>query len=345
MAMDVKGIAWVGNVYQKFENMCLEMEEMMLEDTVKYMEDQMQVVGENVKKIYAGVMKDLLPLSLCDLDENDVPELLIDHHSDDGSFEMTSQGSKKITVKADAKETEENSRVNFDANAVSEIPSLASDTRRCTTSSQACELSNEKQNCEANFSNPASAEVKSPASDALCCDEIESSSTEQIYNAPASVKPAEEKEMSMTCSSSSVLFGDTDGFSLIRTTEADDYSHDTVVVSHPEAWSSDATMIDTMQQDDEKNLDETCVMVTKNELRLAPESGGNLETNKKKRRQRFMLSKKSARKQEYKELMMWHSNNDEEKGDGVVKNSCPSSVEDHKKSELPDISEPEWELL
>ena len=27
--MDVKGLAWIGNIYDKFEAMCLEMEEVM----------------------------------------------------------------------------------------------------------------------------------------------------------------------------------------------------------------------------------------------------------------------------------------------------------------------------
>jgi hypothetical protein len=31
IAMDVKGINWVGDMYQKFENMCLEAEDMMYE--------------------------------------------------------------------------------------------------------------------------------------------------------------------------------------------------------------------------------------------------------------------------------------------------------------------------
>lgn len=31
--MDLKGIAWVGNIYQKFEAMCLEVEETMYEVT------------------------------------------------------------------------------------------------------------------------------------------------------------------------------------------------------------------------------------------------------------------------------------------------------------------------
>lgn len=31
MAMDAKGIAWVGDIYQRFENMCLEVEDTMFE--------------------------------------------------------------------------------------------------------------------------------------------------------------------------------------------------------------------------------------------------------------------------------------------------------------------------
>ena len=65
---------------------------------------------------------------------------------------------------------------------------------------------------------------------------------------------------------------------------------------------------------------------------------------KKKRRQPFSLSKKSARKQEYEELAVWHGNNEKGKGENV-ENSCPTLVEDKKKLLLPDISEPEWELL
>ena len=29
--MDLKGLAWIGNIYDKFEAMCLEMEEVMYE--------------------------------------------------------------------------------------------------------------------------------------------------------------------------------------------------------------------------------------------------------------------------------------------------------------------------
>ncbi|KAI3465832.1 hypothetical protein Pfo_022495 [Paulownia fortunei] len=64
--MDFKGITWAGNIYQKFEAMCLEVEEVMYQDTVKYMENQVHKVGVSVKKFYSEVMEDLLPPSCVD---------------------------------------------------------------------------------------------------------------------------------------------------------------------------------------------------------------------------------------------------------------------------------------
>ncbi|XP_075477650.1 uncharacterized protein LOC142518725 [Primulina tabacum] len=64
--MDFKGVAWAGDVYQKFEAMCLEVEEVMYQDTVKYVENQAQKVGASVKKFYSEVMLDLLPSSCVD---------------------------------------------------------------------------------------------------------------------------------------------------------------------------------------------------------------------------------------------------------------------------------------
>ncbi|EYU41139.1 hypothetical protein MIMGU_mgv1a006815mg [Erythranthe guttata] len=64
--MDFKGITWAGNIYEKFEAMCLEVEEVMYEDTVKYVENQVQKVGVSVKKFYSEVMQDLVPPSCVD---------------------------------------------------------------------------------------------------------------------------------------------------------------------------------------------------------------------------------------------------------------------------------------
>ncbi|CAN4097042.1 unnamed protein product [Withania somnifera] len=59
--MDMKGISWVGDIYQKFEAMCLEMEEAMYQDTARYVENQVQTVGASVKRFYSDVMIDLHP--------------------------------------------------------------------------------------------------------------------------------------------------------------------------------------------------------------------------------------------------------------------------------------------
>ncbi|XP_019093110.1 PREDICTED: uncharacterized protein LOC104749764 isoform X2 [Camelina sativa] len=59
--MDFKGIKWVGNVYQKFEAMCLEVEEIIVQDTAKYVENQVHTVGNSVKKFCSDVVQDLLP--------------------------------------------------------------------------------------------------------------------------------------------------------------------------------------------------------------------------------------------------------------------------------------------
>ncbi|CAH9126928.1 unnamed protein product [Cuscuta epithymum] len=61
--MDVKRISWVGNVYQKFEAMCLEIEGVVYKDTIDYVENQVQTVGESVKKFCSEMMHDLHPES------------------------------------------------------------------------------------------------------------------------------------------------------------------------------------------------------------------------------------------------------------------------------------------
>ncbi|CAH8365218.1 unnamed protein product, partial [Eruca vesicaria subsp. sativa] len=58
---NVLGITWVGNVYHKFEAMCLEVEELIVQDTTKYVESQVQTVGNSMKKFCSDVVQDFLP--------------------------------------------------------------------------------------------------------------------------------------------------------------------------------------------------------------------------------------------------------------------------------------------
>ncbi|XP_028195222.1 uncharacterized protein LOC114380394 isoform X3 [Glycine soja] len=391
MAMDAKGITWVGNIFQKFEDIYVDVEDTMLEETVKYIGNQMQTVGESVKKIYSDVMQDLLPPPLYDLDETSASELPIDQYIDAGFSNKSFQGSKKITVKDDTNQTTEDSRIKHDVDndvihaksgdsdalftsascnsvkgnsfisharqyvgstdirsnlggdenrqnksmpaskTVSEITLSKADT--CSTS-QSCELSRVNQNHAATVSKAAFAEVTTITSVDDCCNEIENASTEEIPNVLVlAAESAEEKEMHVSSYSSSDLFGDP--YEITETWDLDVPKIGTIIVEQGHK---------TIQQDDELKLEETCVMVTRDELESVAIALGNLITSKNKKRQPFSLSKKAARRQEYEKLAILHGNNEIEKGD-FAENLCPTLQDDHKKLLLPDISEPEWELL
>nr|GLL22848.1 uncharacterized protein LOC109187786 isoform X2 [Ipomoea trifida] len=55
--MDLKAKSWAGNMYNKFEDLCSEVEQVMSQDAVKYVENQVQTVGVRVKKFCSEVME------------------------------------------------------------------------------------------------------------------------------------------------------------------------------------------------------------------------------------------------------------------------------------------------
>ncbi|XP_052207745.1 uncharacterized protein LOC127811688 [Diospyros lotus] len=62
MDLTFKGKTWVGNIYQKFESMCHEVDNLVNKDTVLYVENQVQTVGGSVKRFCSDVVQDFLPL-------------------------------------------------------------------------------------------------------------------------------------------------------------------------------------------------------------------------------------------------------------------------------------------
>ncbi|XP_028761719.1 uncharacterized protein LOC114720251 [Neltuma alba] len=380
VTMEVKGITWVGNIYQKFENMCLEAEEMIYEDTVKYFENQVQTVGESVKKFYADVMQDLLPPS-CDLNEKVVSDSPIDHDTNVEVHKKTIMGPKERPSKVDIKQISKNLRINQDvdedvtcatsyekscntdvlltsapgnsfkvnkfnsharqrvrstnirsnpalARTVDGITSTETEIETCRTlSSNILNENHDVPFCPATtISNQSSAVVKLSDLVSDCCSENESS--EEIPDLPTfDNKPADENEMNVSPSSSCVQSGElNDGWN---------FEIDFVTEKGPEA----------MEKDDELKLDQSCVMVSGDELRSIPMAGDNPKTNKKKMRRVFSLGKKSGRKQEYEQLAAWHGNREKVKGNCVEDSEAACAEGDHKKPNLPNISESEWEVL
>ncbi|CAJ1978838.1 unnamed protein product [Sphenostylis stenocarpa] len=372
VTMDVKGITWVENMYLKLENMFLEVEDVMYQDTVKYIEDQMQAVGESVKKLYSDIMGDLLPP-----DEKVGIALPIDKYADAGLCKKPFQVCKERHVKNYTKQTTEDSRIDHGVNKFATLATPYDDTSKANASimsslrssvkehnfsspsrrfvgrmnvksnlhideypvnkkmaatkiineftlsgtdacmtSQSCETSNkgQNQNHGISISKPASSEVETLSSETDCSNEIENDTTTQFPNFLVLDKSTGEKQID-TISSSRVSF------------------------EEPVEQGNETMQLDHLQ------LEEACVMVNRDQIQLPPKAGGNyLNTNKKKSRRPFSLSKKSARKQEYKELAAWHQSSENAKGD-CMENFDPTLSQDEKKSLLPSMSEPEWELL
>ncbi|GAU22566.1 hypothetical protein TSUD_93340 [Trifolium subterraneum] len=110
-------INWVGDMYQKFENMCLEAEDMMYEDTVDYIETQIQTVGDSVKKLYSDIVGDLIPSISCILDEKEDSELPIDQHTDARFCKKPVQNSMERSATANTKLKQTNNGLRIDHNA------------------------------------------------------------------------------------------------------------------------------------------------------------------------------------------------------------------------------------
>uniref|UniRef100_A0A5B7AJE7 Uncharacterized protein n=1 Tax=Davidia involucrata TaxID=16924 RepID=A0A5B7AJE7_DAVIN len=116
ITMDFQGITWAGNIYQKFETMCLEVEEVMYQDTVKYVENQVQTVGANLKKFYSDVMQDLLPPSSIDPVKVAAADLSLNPYADYGINKKPKASINEDAIKVN-KQVTEDSRVISGVNA------------------------------------------------------------------------------------------------------------------------------------------------------------------------------------------------------------------------------------
>ncbi|KAL2328118.1 hypothetical protein Fmac_021545 [Flemingia macrophylla] len=91
-------------MHHKLENMILAAEDVMYEDTVKYIENQMQAVGKSVKKFYSDIVDDLLPSD----EEIDI-EFPIDKLADARFGKKPFQVYKERHVKTDTNPTTKDS--------------------------------------------------------------------------------------------------------------------------------------------------------------------------------------------------------------------------------------------
>ncbi|XP_038685088.1 uncharacterized protein LOC119985009 isoform X2 [Tripterygium wilfordii] len=76
MDLKFKGNFWVGNIYQKLETVCQEVDNIVRQDSVKYVGNQVQTVGKSLKKFCSDVVEDFLPPSV-DKVKNDAQAVVL----------------------------------------------------------------------------------------------------------------------------------------------------------------------------------------------------------------------------------------------------------------------------
>lgn len=99
--MDVtsKGLSWIDQMYQKFEAICVEVDQnssILLQETTKYVENQVTVVGTNVRKLCEEVIQDILPPAPDAAIKSLASDISIDFVDEFELFEKPKSNPKKL---------------------------------------------------------------------------------------------------------------------------------------------------------------------------------------------------------------------------------------------------------
>ncbi|XP_016450318.1 uncharacterized protein LOC107775144 isoform X3 [Nicotiana tabacum] len=393
--MDMKGISWVGNIYQKFEAMCLEMEEAMYQDTVRYVENQVQTVGASVKRFYSDVMLDMHPhcnigpvkVAAADLSLNPyahteinkklkanlkghnprgITKKLIDDtqvikgkSKNGGVYRRQNVGIKEIVRDSHppSKKSDAICIVSRDAIKFSSVSKVRGDyevasDRMAMTSAKASvkghdsvEAAKEVYNhiMDINVS-AAGISSNAAASDTSLSVESVGKNQPDLRNTAAIAGRCMDKE----------LAGET-GPDIRSNTHNDEVAREEISESCQErsgSYSSTSPKkydhlnesdVEIVEQFDELNLEETCVLVEGGRLHI-PQGSVKRKSYKKKLREVFSTKKKTSRK-EYEQLGALHGDQlpNLEAEDKVMQVLATSS--NTKSLSANDHSESEWELL
>ncbi|KAL2476681.1 Uncharacterized protein Adt_37417 [Abeliophyllum distichum] len=272
---------WAGNIYEKFEAMCLEVEEVMYQDSVKYMENQVQKVGVSVKKFYSEIMQDLLPPSCVDPVKVAASNLSLNPcaHSDMYKKPKASMlGNSKLKKES----TEDKETADEDVGKKLSLSGLGdkSDT------SSLCKM---KESCVA----PGmflDGDVVSQQGSNTSSHKIKSQQGSNTSNIKSGIEE--------------VIISD----------EGVEDNFDIDVIHNNEAVEQRA---DITKEDEKSKLEESCVLVEGDKLRFSTLGPGRQKSYKKKIREAF-LSKLRSRKEEYGNLVVQYGNLDGMEGTEMV---------------------------
>ncbi|XAR56482.1 hypothetical protein NMG60_11036990 [Bertholletia excelsa] len=101
MDLKSKGRTWVVNFYEKFEAMCQEVDDIVTQDAVKYVEGQVHTVGKTVKRFCSDVMQDILPPSLVEPGEQEAQAVSMKQNNTVETYITTMMGAEEKSLYAD----------------------------------------------------------------------------------------------------------------------------------------------------------------------------------------------------------------------------------------------------
>ncbi|KAK4714423.1 hypothetical protein R3W88_020330 [Solanum pinnatisectum] len=331
--MDLKSISWVGNIYQKFETICLEMEEAMYQDTVKYVENQVNTVGTNVKRFCSEVMQDIHPQ--CNIDPVKVAaaDLSLNpyaHYEIDKKSKANLKGSAKCfsnklnddtqVIKGKSKSGGVYKRQNV---GIKEIvgDSLAKKPNAiCLASGDALKLSSsaevrgdfEMASDHVTLTSALASDKGSGEAASKVCDhfiQTNVSAADTSITSEASVTMSVEsvgKKQTDTCTKELACNTRSEISSIVR----NNLANEEIDESHEEKsdnLSSAMSKFDRIESDleivekfDESQLDETCVLVEEDRIHV-PYGPVKKKSYKNKLREAFSTKKRLTRK-EYEQL-------------------------------------------
>ncbi|PHU07740.1 hypothetical protein BC332_24229 [Capsicum chinense] len=382
--MDIKGISWVGDIYQKFEAMCLEMEDAMYQDTARYVENQVQTVGASVKRFYSDVMLDLHPqfnidpvkVAAADLSLNPYAHTEISKKLKANLTGGHPRGINKELVddtqviKGKSKSGGVYRRQSVGIKEIvrdNHLSSKKSDAL-CLISRDAVKLSSDSK-VRGNFEMASNMTTTSP----LASDHMTTTSPLD------SVKGSSDTSLSVDCVEQNLAdrWNTSDAADLQSNSHADSgthkelagetglkissNTHDDNIASEEikesckgrsdgfcsatsEKYDLIESDVEIVEHCDESKLEETCVLVEADKLHV-PQGSVKRKSYKKKLQQVFSMKKKSTRK-EYEKLgaLLGDQQPNLEAEEKVMEVLAKSSNAKNLPS-ANDLSEPEWELL
>ncbi|XP_042520608.1 uncharacterized protein LOC122094056 isoform X2 [Macadamia integrifolia] len=374
MDLNTKGITWVGNLYQKFEAICLEVEDIVCQETTKIVENHAQSVGVSVKRFYAELVQDLVPLSSED------PEK---------AKEGIDENPKMEAVSPDGKDLSRGSSFRLFPN-MSHLPPSSEDPIKGTCADLSIEQNEnssviygnlkfglEEFTEEDKLSLPKVLEVMAPAgndlSGALLFSGLHNENNGKICNTAATVPTLSSVDFAQCCEPLDPM-GCISGVSSASSTslvlpasyfenEAGDGlipSRDSLAIElngrsyryneEEMAEGNDAHRSDEEATDASHGLrlEESCILVDCDEIHLVSQRTGKSRSYKKKLRDAFASRMRSGKKQEYERLALLCGDADtgtNDQREGSYQISTLTRDLDSKKLPIDDFCDSEWELL